>query len=89
MNSTDKAYQRDCFLLDFLDSNCNSELSNDISEYDKAIEEYREMLSYAIARNDIYEIAELRREIQHCKAEKRIAKKRLIENQNEMRIALT
>lgn len=84
MNSTDKAYRRDQFLLDFLDSGCPAVSTANKSDYDEAISEYQMLLSEAIRRNDTSEIKQLRAEIQRTKAEKR-----MIENKSEKEFAYT
>lgn len=88
-NSTDLAYERDNFILQFLDCGCVSETECDISDYDDALEEYGFLLQDAIARDDKKEIKQLRREIQHCKAEKRRIKKMIDANKRETEIAYT
>lgn len=89
MSSTDLAYQRDMFILNAFGGGCHSDISLDLSEYDKAIQEYEAMLDYAIERNDKQEIKQLRSEIQHTKAEKRIAKRMIDTNQREKELAYT
>ena len=85
-NTTEMAYERDNFILQFLDCGCVSETECDISDYDDALEEYGFLLQNAINRGDKREIKQLRSEIQHCKAEKRIIKRMM---KNRMEIALT
>lgn len=87
MNSTDKAYERDMLLMDFLDCACpRGDLNTStIDDYNNALEDYYMLLDCAKTSS---EKAELRREIQHCKAEKRKLK-RLIENHNRMENCLT
>ena len=90
MNSTDKAYRRDNFLLEFLDSKCvptkTDYTQQDIADCNEAISEYEYMLQYAIDVEDKREISNLRAEIQHLKAEKRNIKRML---KNRMELALT
>ena len=90
MNSTDKAYRRDNFLLEFLDSKCvptkTDYTQQDIADRNEAISEYEYMLQYAIDVGDKREISNLRAEIQHLKAEKRNIKRML---KNRMELALT
>lgn len=89
-NSTDMAYRRDNFILDFLDSACSQKngtySQQDIKECNEAISEYEYMLQHAIDIGDKQEIAFLRSEIQHVKAEKRNIKRML---KNRMEPALT
>ena len=90
MNSTDKAYRRDNFLLEFLDSKCvptkTDYTQQDIADCNEAISEYEYMLQYAIDVGDKRAISNLRAEIQHLKAEKRNIKRML---KNRMELALT
>lgn len=89
MNSTDMAYRRDNFILQFLDSVCQppKEYSQqDIDDCNDAIEEYECLLQYAIDNQNKEEIAFLRSEIQHVKAEKRNIKRMM---KNRMEPALT
>ena len=90
MNSTDMAYKRDNFLLEFLDSKCvptkTDYTQRDIADCNEAISEYEYMLQYAIDVGDKREISNLRAEIQHLKAEKRNIKRML---KNRMELALT
>lgn len=93
-NSTDLAYERDYFILQFLDSECSTGIhetatEQDISECDNALEEYGFLLQDAINLGDKREIKQLRREIQHCKAEKRRIKKMIDANKREMELAYT
>lgn len=86
MNSTDAAYRRDNFILQFLDSVCqpqNEYTQQDINDCNDAIAEYECLLQYAIDRGDKQEIATLRSEIQHVKAEKREIK-RMMKNRMEL-----
>lgn len=89
-NSTDMAYRRDHFILDFLDSACSQKeeaySQQNIKECNEAISEYECMLQYAIDIGDKKEIAFLRSEIQHTKAEKRNIKRMM---KNRMEFALT
>lgn len=89
-NSTDMAYRRDNFILQFLDCGCVSINENcteqDIRDCDEAISEYECLLQNAIERGDKDEIRQLRAEIQHTKAEKRNIKRML---KNRMEIAPT
>lgn len=89
MNSTDKAYRRDCFILDLLDSSCRMQPSGDISDYDEAIQDYKMLLDDAILRNDKREMSQLRKEIQQCRAEKRILKRMIDTIQKEQETATT
>ena len=85
-NSTDMAYRRDSFILQFIDSVCQptKEYSQqDIAYCNEAISEYECMLQYAIDVGDKREIANLRAEIQHLKAEKRTIK-RMLKNRMEL-----
>lgn len=90
MNSTDKAYRRDNFLLEFLDAKCVTDkeeyTQQEIDNCNEAISEYECLLQNAIDVGDKREIANLRAEIQHLKAEKRNIKRML---KNRMEIALT
>ena len=88
-NSTDLAYERDNFILQFLDSECGTTSVQDIKEYDEALEEYGFLLQNAIDIGDKREIKQLRSEIQHCKAEKRRIKRMIDANKREMEIAYT
>ena len=85
-NSTDLAYKRDNFILQFLDCACvpisESCTEQDIRDCDEAISEYECLLQYAIDRRDKEEIRQLRAEIQHAKAEKRNIK-RMMKNRME------
>lgn len=89
-NSTDLAYKRDAFILQFLDSECVAEKESyskqDINECNEAVREYECMLQHAIDVGDKKEIAFLRSEIQHVKAEKRNIKRMM---KNRMEPALT
>lgn len=89
-NSTDMAYRRDNFILDFLDSACSQKngmySQQDTKECNEAISEYECMLQHAIDIGDKQEIAFLRSEIQHVKAEKRNIKRMM---KNRMEPALT
>ena len=89
-NSTDLAYKRDNFILQFLDCACVSISENrteqDIRDCDEAISEYECLLQNAIERGDKDEIRQLRAEIQHTKAEKRNIKRMM---KNRMETALT
>ena len=86
-NSTDMAYRRDNFILQFLDSQCMptkaEHTQQEIADCNKAISEYECMLQYAIDVGDKREIANLRAEIQHLKAEKRNIK-RMTKNRMEL-----
>ena len=86
-NSTDLAYERDNFILRFLDCECiqrdASYTDRDIRDCNEAISEYECMLQYAIDVGDKREIANLRAEIQHLKAEKRTIK-RMLKNRMEL-----
>lgn len=90
MNSTDKAYRRDNFLLEFLDSKCvldkTEYTQQEIDDCNEAISEYECLLQNAIDVGNKREIANLRAEIQHLKAEKRNIKRML---KNRMEPALT
>lgn len=86
MNSTDAAYRRDNFILQFLDSVCQPQkeyTQQDINDCNDAIAEYECLLQYAIDRGDKQEIVTLRSEIQHVKAEKREIK-RMMKNRMEL-----
>lgn len=88
-NSTDMAYRRDNFILQFLDSVCQppKEYSQqDIDDCNDAIAEYECLLQYAIDCKNKNEIAFLRSEIQHTKAEKRYIKRMM---KDRMEPALT
>lgn len=89
-NSTDLAYERDRFILQFIDSEClpdNKEYTEqDIHECDEAIAEYESMLQYAIDSGNAKEISLIRKEIQHEKAEKRNIKRMM---KKRMEYALT
>ena len=85
-NTTELAYERDNFILQFLDCGCASQTECDISDYDDALEEYGFLLQNAIDLGDKREIKQLRSEIQHCKAEKRRIKRMM---KNRMEHALT
>lgn len=85
-NSTDMTYRRDNFILQFLDSVCQptKEYSQqDINDCNDAIAEYECLLQNAIDLGDKQEIATLRSEIQHVKAEKREIK-RMMKNRTEL-----
>lgn len=90
MNSTDKAYRRDNFLLEFIDSKCVPDKTEytqqEIDDCNEAISEYECLLQNAIDVGNKREIANLRAEIQHLKAEKRNIKRML---KNRMEPALT
>lgn len=93
-NSTDLAYERDNFILKFLDSDCGTDICNtaseqDIEEYDEVLMEYECLLQDAIDRGDKREIKQLRSEIQHCKAEKRRIKRMIDANKRETELAYT
>lgn len=86
-NSTDMAYKRDNFILQFIDSQCMptkaEHTQQEITYCNEAISEYECMLQYAIDVGDKREIANLRVEIQHLKAEKRNIK-RMLKNRMEL-----
>ena len=89
-NSTDLAYKRDNFILQFLDCACVP-ISENCTEHgtrdcDEAISEYECLLQDAIDRGDKDEIRQLRAEIQYTKAEKRNIKRMM---KNRMEPALT
>lgn len=86
-NSTDMAYQRDMFLLSAFSRGCSIQPSENLKDYDNAIQEYEALLDDAIWRNDKQEIQQLRKEIQQTRAEKRIAKRMIDTKQKEMRVA--
>lgn len=88
-NSTDLAYERDNFILQFLDCGCIFETECDISDYDDALKEYGFLLQNAIDIGDKQEIKRIRSEIQHCKAEKRRIKRMIDVNKIETEIAYT
>ena len=93
-NSTDLAYERDNFILKFLDSDCGTDIYNiaseqDIEEYNEALMEYECLLQNAIDKGDKREIKQLRSEIQHCKAEKRRIKRMIDANKKETELAYT
>lgn len=86
MNSTDAANRRDNFILQFLDSVCQPQkeyTQQDINDCNDAIAEYECLLQNAIDIGDKQEIAALRTEIQHVKAEKREIK-RMMKNRMEL-----
>lgn len=89
-NSTDLAYERDNFILRFLDCECiqrdASYTDRDIRDCNEAISEYECMLQHAIDVGDRNEISQLRREMQNVKAEKRKIKRMM---KNRMEPALT
>lgn len=89
-NSSDLAYERDEFFLLFANGGevCCDITNSDIElkEYDIAIEEYEELLYYAVLYNDKKQIKQLRGEIQHLKVEKRNIKRMM---KNRMEPALT
>ena len=90
MNSTDAAYRRDNFMLEFLDSACAPKQANytqrDIDDCNDAIWEYECLIQHAIDSGNKQEIATLRTEVQHVKAEKRNIKRVM---KNRMELALT
>ena len=92
-NSTDLAYERDIFILQFLDSECmplkENATEQDIEECNEALMEYDCLLQNAIDRGDKQEIKQLRSEIQPCKAEKRRIKRMIDDNKREMELAYT
>ena len=93
-NSTDLAYERDNFILKFLDSDCGTDIYNiaseqDIEEYNEALMEYECLLQNAIDIGDKQEIKRIRSEIQHCKAEKRRIKRMIDANKRETELAYT
>ena len=93
-NSTDLAYERDNFILKFLDSDCGADICDtaseqDIEECNEALMEYECLLQNAIDRGDKREIKQLRSEIQHCKAEKRRIKRMIDANKRETELAYT
>lgn len=71
MNSTDKAYKRDLLLLELIDSDCMVSSAESVSDYDKSISEYLMLINDRIQHNDLKEVANLRRDLQRCRAEKR------------------
>lgn len=88
-NSSDLAYERDEFFLLFANGGevcCEMDSDIDLEEYDIAIEEYEELLYYAVLYNDKKQIKQLRGEIQHLKVEKRNIKRMM---KNRMEPALT
>lgn len=89
-NTTELAYERDNFLLKFLDCQCVVNSKNyaeqDIEDCNEAISEYECLLQHAIEKGNKDEISQLRKEIQHEKAEKRRIKRMM---KNRMEPALT
>lgn len=89
-NSTDLAYERDNFILQFLDCECYGSLCDypeqNIEDCNEAIREYEILLQSRIDVRDKKEIKQLRAEIQHVKAEKRKIKRMM---KNRMETALT
>ena len=93
VNSTDLAYQRDCFILQFIDSECialnENPTEQDIEDYNEAIAEYESLLQKAIDLDNKQEIKQLRSEMQHCKAEKRKIKRMIDAKKRETELAYT
>jgi hypothetical protein len=89
-NSTDLAYEKERFLLQFIDSECipsNKEYTEqDIHECDEAIAEYEGLLRHEIDLGNTVQISQIRKEIQHEKVEKRNIKRMM---KNRMEYALT
>ena len=73
--STDAAYSRDNFILQFLDAECVPEhagyTQQCIIDINEEISEYGFLLQYAIDIGDKEQIAMIKAEIQHAKAKKR------------------
>ena len=88
MNSSEQAYDRDNFLANFAGCQCFTE---DVSaeEYDKSIDEINAMIAHCIDIGDTEEVSQWRKLLQRTKVEKRRSKARMIENKNEMELALT
>ena len=89
-NSTDLAYERDNFILQFLDCECCGSLCDypeqNIEDFNEAIREYEILLQSRIDVRDKKEIKQLRAEIQHVKAKKRKIKRMM---KNRKKTALT
>lgn len=89
-NSTDLAYERDNFILQFLDCECYGSscdyTEQDIEDCNEAIREYEILLQSRIDVGDKKSIKQLRAEIQHVKAEKRNIKRMM---KKRMETALT
>ncbi len=88
MNSSEKAYERDKLIADFIECNCfNSDYSQ--KEYDNSIAEINAMIQHSIGIENDEEIAQWRKMLQRTRVEKRRAKARMIESKREMEFALT
>lgn len=88
MNSSEKAYDRDEFLMNFI-GNCCSAADCSLDEYDKSIDEINEMIAHSIDIGDEKEVSQWRKLLQRTRVEKRRCKARMIESKNRMEIALT
>ena len=89
-NSTDLAYERDNFILQFLDCECCGSscdyTEQDIEDCNEAIREYEILLQSRIDVGDKKGIKQIRAEIQHVKAKKKKIKRMM---KNRMETVLT
>lgn len=88
MNSSEKAYNRDVFLREFVGCKCGDQEDIQLSEYEKSISEINAMIQYNIDIGNQEEIAYWRKMLQRTRVEKRRAKARMIESKR-MEFALT
>ena len=89
MNSSEKAYDHEQFLADFIECACpGMQEAADMAEYDEAIAEIRRIIAYCIKIGDKKEAAIQRKELQRTKVAKRRAKKKM-DNKNRREPAHT
>lgn len=88
MNSSEKAYDRDIFLSQFIGCECNEPDNIELSEYDKSISEINAMIQHSIDIGNMEEVAQWRKMLQRTRVDKRRAKARMIESKR-MEFALT
>lgn len=88
MNSSEKAYDRDIFLSQFIGCECNETDNIELSEYDKSISEINSMIQHSIDIGNMEEVAQWRKMLQQTRVDKRRAKARMIESKR-MEFALT
>lgn len=85
-NSSETAYDRKCFIAEFVECECFNELimcDNIIEEYNSSINEINAMIAHFIDIKNDEEVAFWRSFLQQTKVAKRRAKK-MIEDNNRM-----
>lgn len=88
MNKSEMVYDHTLLMADFMDCECfKIDENEDLSDYDKSIEEINGMISWYVAEGNEEEISFWRKMLQQVKVEKRRAKK-MIDN-SRMEVAYT